>query len=74
MTGLKKLLSFGKSSKKPPAPNPEHSAESSGDVVQKIDVTGIDPEKLMAKLKLKFGSEFEIYVGRLLESGEVEVR
>lgn len=41
---------------------------------QKVGVIGIDPEKLMKKLELKFPCGFDVHVGRNLERGVVEVR
>jgi hypothetical protein len=73
MTGLKGLLPLGKpSSKKQTSSTPERSADPSENVVQPVDVIDIDPEKLMERLKLKFGTKFEIHVGKPLECGEVE--
>jgi hypothetical protein len=71
MTALKKLLPFANSpTKKRTFSNPEQPAHPS---VQPIDVMDIDPGKLMDRLRLKFGSEFEIHVGRFLQNGEVGV-
>lgn len=41
---------------------------------QKVGVIGIDPEKLVKKLELKFPCGFDVHVGRNLERGVVEVR
>jgi hypothetical protein len=72
MTGLKKLLPFGSpSTKKQTTSSPEQSARRSGTDVQPVDVIDIDPEKLMNRLKLKFGSEFEIHVSKLFEYNKV---
>jgi hypothetical protein len=74
MKALKSLLSFANpSSKKRTFSNPEQPAHHSGNSIQSFDVIDIDPEKLMDRLRLKFGSEFEIHVSRLLQNGEVEV-
>jgi hypothetical protein len=40
--------------------------------VQTVGVIGIDPEKLMKKLELKFPSDFEIHVGENLEHSMIE--
>jgi anion-transporting ArsA/GET3 family ATPase len=75
MTGLKKFLPFGSPSTKKQTPSsPEQSAPRNGTDVQPVDVIDIDPEKLMNRLKLKFGSEFEIHVGKLLKYDKVGVR
>jgi hypothetical protein len=70
MTSLKKLLPFGNlSSKKQTFSTPNQSSHRSGSV-QPVDVIDIDPQKLMDRLKLKFGSDFKIHVGGLLQYGE----
>lgn len=74
MTALKKLLPFANSpTKKRTFSDPEQPAHPSGSSVQPIDVMDIDPGKLMDKLRLKFGSEFEIHVGRFPQNSEVGV-
>lgn len=61
---LKKRRTLPQSTTKSPCRNDE----------QKVGVIGIDPEKLVKKLELKFPCGFDVHVGKNLERGVVEVR
>lgn len=81
-----KLITMGgliKRLEKPFINNPEKQRDPSNQIptsthkegdTQTVGVIGIDPEKLMSKLELKFPSAFRVHVSRYLECGVVEIR